>query len=455
MSHRFLPAILLMGLVSCSGSSGATKTSAPPPKTQISSARIQGNSLVVSANYFGAGSTASLGGTPLKLTASKPNELTATLPEPLAPGTYLLSVSAGTPATTDTFAVTVGAAGPPGPPGAAGASSPFPPGYSVLGDSATPPKGFTYTGLSVVSQGGTTGWSLKAPMPTARIDAGVAVVNGILYVIGGAKDQTLQGLATVEAYDPAKDTWTTKAPMPTARFGVGVGVIGGSIYVIGGSEKGDSFTGAFEIYSPQSNKWTAKTPIPTPKKGVVTAVVNNLLYVLGEFASFSASSTEAAPGMEVYDPVSDTWTQKAGVPTARTKFAVGVVNNLLYAIGGTGEGLLTTTEAYDPQTNTWIPKAPMPAARKGFALGVINGTLYLAGGSNEAGLVGPAFSYDPMHDSWSSSLNLILPVDLPGGAASEEGIFYLVGGSQTGGKVVPSLQAFSPSGPRFYIHRSQ
>jgi len=366
-----------------------------------------------------------------------------------------LSVSGGTPTTTDTFPVTIGAAGPPGPPGAPGTSPPFPAGCSILGDSPVPPKGFTYTGYSVVSQGASTGWTLKAPMPTSRINASVAAVSGIVYVIGGAKDQTLQGLATVEAYDPVKDTWTTKAPLPTARYGAGVGVINGSIYVIGGSQKGDSYTGAFEVYSPATNKWTTKTPIPTPKKGVVTAVLNNLLYVLGDFASFTASSADSAPGMEVFDPATDAWTQKAAIPTPRSNFSLAVINNLLYAFGGTGEGPLTQMEAYDPQSNLWTPKAPMPAPRKGFAVGVINGILYVAGGSNETGLVAPTVSYDPMHDSWSASLNVPLPADLVGGAATEEGVLYVVGGLQAGGKVLSSLQAFSPSGPRYYVHTSQ
>ena len=53
-------------------------------------------------------------------------------------------------------------------------------------------------------------------MPTARWDPAVAVVNGILYEIGG--NSTLSGPTdVVEAYDPSSDTWSTKAPMPIAN----------------------------------------------------------------------------------------------------------------------------------------------------------------------------------------------------------------------------------------------
>jgi hypothetical protein len=41
------------------------------------------------------------------------------------------------------------------------------------------------------------------------------------------------------------------------------------------------------------------------------------------------------------------------------------VNGILYAVGGTKPSvILNTVEAYDPLTNTWTPKAPMPTAPK-------------------------------------------------------------------------------------------
>src|SRR5579864_1695745 len=58
------------------------------------------------------------------------------------------------------------------------------------------------------------------------------------------------------------------------------------------------------------------------------------------------------------------WTQKVPMPTARANLAVGVVNNILYAVGGTnGSRLLNTVEAYDPATNTWTAKASMSTPR--------------------------------------------------------------------------------------------
>src|SRR5437899_10589569 len=56
-----------------------------------------------------------------------------------------------------------------------------------------------------------------------------------------------------------------------------------------------------------------------------------------------------------------TWTTKAPMPTARWGLAAGVVNGILYAIGGGGTSGFsdpTVVEAYDLATNTWTTKAP-------------------------------------------------------------------------------------------------
>lgn len=453
--NRVLPiALPVLLLASCQGQAGSPKGAAPP-KTVISSARVQGHSLVLSGTYFAAESTVALAGAIVKPTSTKPQEITIPLADTLGPGTYLVTVTGGAPANTDSFSVTIGAAGPPGPSGPPGSSATFPAGTLILSESAAAPKGFTATGYTVISQGGSIGWTLKAPMPTARFGVSAAVVKGVLYAIGGAKDDALQGLPTVEAYDIATDTWTTKAPMPTGRSGAGIGVLNGLIYVVGGAPTKDTTTGAFEVYDPATNKWAAKAAIPTPKKGAATAVVKDVLYVIGEFASFGAPSASGGPVVEAYDPVTDAWTPKAALPTARSNFSVGVVNNMLYAIGGSADATLAVAEAYDPVANAWVTKAPMPAPRKGFAVGVINGILYAAGGRSDADLAGNAVSYDPMHDTWSPGLVVPIPVDGAGGCASDDGVLYLVGGTSQGGKVVAGLQAFMPSGPRYYIHKSQ
>jgi hypothetical protein len=42
---------------------------------------------------------------------------------------------------------------------------------------------------------------------------------------------------------------------------------------------------------------------------------------------------------------------RSAIPTARRSLAVGVVNSVLYAVGGDSDKNLEVVEAYDPSTN--------------------------------------------------------------------------------------------------------
>lgn len=67
-------------------------------------------------------------------------------------------------------------------------------------------------------------------MQYERAGAGVAAVNGILYALGGrVSSLTLNSaphtLDTVECFDPQTQCWFEIAPMPTARSEAGVAVV--------------------------------------------------------------------------------------------------------------------------------------------------------------------------------------------------------------------------------------
>lgn len=64
-------------------------------------------------------------------------------------------------------------------------------------------------------------WQLVAPMLTRRIGVGVAVINRLLYAVGGFDGANR--LSSCESYNPERDEWKTMAPMNTVRSGAGEG----------------------------------------------------------------------------------------------------------------------------------------------------------------------------------------------------------------------------------------
>ncbi len=290
----------------------------------------------------------------------------------------------------------------------------------------------------VFGQGGT--WNAKAPIPTPRVGLAVGVVNGILYAVGGEIVHTGVGgytefLSTVEAYDPSTNSWTTKASMPTPRGGLTVGVVNGILYAVGGnSSQTKPVLDTMDAYDPVRNVWAAKAPIPTARGGHAVGVAKGTLYAVGGWASGGPWGPTGL--VEAYDPTTNRWVAKASMPSPRVDLGVGVINGILYAVGGAccnpghGSRVLGTVEAYDPSTNSWTQRAPMPTPRYRFAVGVANNVLYAVGGHGASEVEVPANvveAYDPTRNVWNEKPSL------PGNRnfvalGSVNGILYAVGG---------------------------
>ena len=305
------------------------------------------------------------------------------------------------------------------------------------------------SGSSALGQART--WRVMAPMPTPRGCLAAGTIDGVLYAAGGSGGPAVvvgNGiLGTLEAYDPKTDKWMSKAPMPVPQTCAASAVVNGVLYVMGGEGPDARVTAATQAYDPGSDTWIARAPMPSPRSIAAAAAVNGIIYVVGGYAPGATASTLA------YDPNTDSWTSKAPMITPRTALAAASMDGLVYAVGGIGAGSasdLRTLEAYNPKTDSWTSATPMPTGRNKLAAAVAGGLLYVVGGASDAQGSDQALAnveaYDPKSNSW------IVPLPMPTAryhlaAATAEDVVYVLGGDSISPPLVTWLatnEAFTP-----------
>jgi hypothetical protein len=160
-----------------------------------------------------------------------------------------------------------------------------------------------------------------------------------------------------------EDSWLLKASMQQARSGLGVAAMNGKIYAIGGSNAigpGGDFVGTNEMYDPVTDTWTTKASMPTPRSYFAIAAYQNKIYCIGGVVGFAVDDEhgvfyhEVVSGVnEVYDTVTDTWETKRSLPDGGMVMQAHVVNGKIYVVDG------GWVYAYDPNEDSWVTKTVM------------------------------------------------------------------------------------------------
>jgi N-acetylneuraminic acid mutarotase len=242
-------------------------------------------------------------------------------------------------------------------------------------------------------------WKTKTPMPTPRSGCAVASYQGKIYAIGGTvgitTDLVSEFTGAVEVYDPATDTWETKTSMPTPRADLRASVVNGKIYLIGGKERWGEEPlyhelDVNEVYDPANDSWTTASPMPVPTFGYASAVVNGKIYVVGGARQLRTGFNDLTSirTTQVYDVKNNTWSSKTSLPSAVSFAAAEATGGLtapqrIYLAGGFDQdGYSAAVHVYDVERDRWGSAAAMPTARGYLAMGVVEDVLYAIGGFN-------------------------------------------------------------------------
>ena len=313
-------------------------------------------------------------------------------------------------------------------------------------------------------------WTRKKDMPTARSEFSTSVVDGKIFAIGGQVrlEQDEFGdltLSKVEMYDPETDTWERRMDMPTPRSAVSTSVVDGKIFVIGGAQlkkiKGYRGWGieakklpTVEMYDPTTDAWTQKADIPTVRSYLSTSVMDGKIYAIGGMSS--STEQERLETVEVYDPATDTWAKTESINHARSCAAISVVNGEMYAMGGRGwsgiqsepDPYLSSVEVFNLKTNQWQEITEMPTPRTSHTASIVDGKVYVIGGYVQEGKeyknLATIEIYEPATDRWTQAPDMLIGRS---GHTTEviDGQIYIFGGDSDGAEgPLTSVEVYDP-----------
>lgn len=264
-------------------------------------------------------------------------------------------------------------------------------------------------------------WTQRASLPGANREYATAFsINGKGYLGLGMPGGTY--LFDFWEYNPSTDSWTQKADFPD---GICIGrrsasgfSIGDKGYIGPGVERdttpplsGDTMYTDFWEFNPSANLWLQKTSMPAPagnRQYYVGFSINGKGYFgTGVTGGFSSSFFN---DFWEYDPVLDTWTQKANFGGVAREAAVGfsLLGKGYIGTGDTASNCLNDFWEYDPGTNLWTQKANYPMQVGGaaaFAIDSIGKGYVGTGGPFSSPITDAFYEYDPVANTWTPRAN--------------------------------------------------
>ncbi len=286
-------------------------------------------------------------------------------------------------------------------------------------------KGYICTGNDYASRKDLWEYDPAADSWTQKADlGGKARENAIGFVIGGkgyiglgdsSGPRPLTGLMLSDLweYDPTANSWIQKASFPGGkRTGAAAFAINGKGYV--GTGWGQGLQKDFWEYDPVTDRWTQKAAFGGVARECAIAFSIGGKGYIGTGDNQDMSQQPYRDFWE-YDPLADSWTQKAnfggGFRTRATGFSTGNKGYVGLGVNSTGTNFSDFWE-YDAVADTWVNRTNFAGmARNGAAGFCIGGEAYVVSGYDggfgislgpiSATLMNDCWKYDTHGDSWT------------------------------------------------------
>lgn len=282
-------------------------------------------------------------------------------------------------------------------------------------------------------------WTSLAPLPTPRQEHAVVAYGGDVVVIGGFDDDTT--VDSVEAYDVVADAWRALPALPLPLHHANAAVVtvdGDEEIVVGGFLLGAGFVADARTLIFDGDTWREGTAMPAADARGASAVcaLDDAVYVFGGSAVGSVATASR------YIVGEDRWAPLPPLPRALDHVlcvaAADVDGDALWIVSGRENGLANHTGTllrFDPTTQTYAERAPLPTSRAGAAAAVVDGTIVVVGGEGAAtdtGVFAAVERYVVDEDRWETLPAMRTPRH-GFGAAAIDNTLYVPGGATVRG----------------------
>jgi hypothetical protein len=183
-------------------------------------------------------------------------------------------------------------------------------------------------------------WSELASLPTARGGLGAAVIGGRLYAAGGAPstypDYYAKPYGTLEVLDLHSGRWTAGPDMPTARHHVAAAVLDDMLYMVGGRSPSDFALATVERFDPERGRWQRLPRLPQGVGGPAATTSGGRLVVTGgdDEEGLREGGGWVTPAAWSYQPGDSRWRRLPDLSVPRHGHAAAPLGGRVYVFEG-------------------------------------------------------------------------------------------------------------------------
>jgi len=185
--------------------------------------------------------------------------------------------------------------------------------------------------------------------------------NGKILVTGGAGGMTKPALSSAELFDYQEETWKIAASMENERsLSTATLLKSGKVLIVGGHDSEGIPIPSAEIYDPENDNWSTVSDMNESRVFHTATLLNDgRVLIMGGSPQPLAKDRwlnvfdarlgilrkgETLASVEIFDPVSETWTNLEDMEMARQSHTATLLDDgkILVVAGTTAEGELSS-----------------------------------------------------------------------------------------------------------------